>query len=117
MHDPTEGGVATGLREIAAASGVGLEVFGDRLRCSDESRRLCAEYGLDPFGTISSGALLIGCPQEAAEPILAALAEAEIGAEVVARAVYRSAGLRLWRRGRLEPLPRYEVDEITRLFG
>ncbi|MEW6756287.1 MAG: AIR synthase related protein, partial [Candidatus Latescibacterota bacterium] len=55
MHDPTEGGLATGLAELAAASGVGLEVHHETLPIAPESVAMCAAFGLDPLGVISSG--------------------------------------------------------------
>ena len=116
MHDPTEGGVATGLQELAAASQVGLEVFPEGLFCTDESRRLCAEFGLDPFGIISSGALLIGCAPTAEAPIATALQNANIRVDRIAKVVDQSAGLCLIDNDRAEPLPHFEVDEIVKLF-
>ena len=117
MHDPTEGGVATALYEIAAASQVGLEVAVEALYTSDDSRRLCGEFGLDPFGVISSGALLIGCPEESRAAIVGALAGAGIRTDLIARVVAREAGLVMRGSGGWVPLPRFSVDEITRLFG
>ena len=116
MHDPTEGGVATGLLELAQASDVGLLVHGDALLLADDSRRLCQEYGLDPFGVISSGALLIGCPADAAPAIAAALGQAGVRSACVAEVEDSSHGLQFERGGETSPLPRYPVDEITRLF-
>ena len=56
MHDPTEGGVASGLVEMALAADAGLDV--DLARCPSpiSSRRLCAAFDLDPLGVIASGA-------------------------------------------------------------
>ena len=117
MHDPTEGGVATGLMEIAVASGVGLEVHEEELHLSEDSARLCAEYGLDPFGVISSGAMLIGCPASDEVAILGALREAGINSHRIAEVRDSSFGLQMRRSDHsLVSLPRFEVDEITRLF-
>lgn len=116
LHDPTEGGVATGLMELAAAAGVGLEILADDLYLAPESERLCAEFDLDPLGVISSGALLIGCPAEDAPKICAALEREGIKAAQIGAVRPAEFGLQL-RRGRaLEPLPRFAVDEITRIF-
>ena len=61
MHDPTEGGVATGLYELAMAAGIGVEVNLDAIPIAPLAAKLCAVYGLDPLGTIASGALLTTC--------------------------------------------------------
>jgi hydrogenase maturation factor len=116
LHDPTEGGVATGLMELAAASGVGLEVSAEALHLAPESERLCAEFGLDPLGVISSGALLIGCAPEDALKTCEALEQEGIKAAPVGAVRPAEFGLQLRRKGVLEPLPRFEVDEITRIF-
>jgi hydrogenase maturation factor len=117
MHDPTEGGVATGLMEIAAASGTGLEVVEEGLRLSTESERLCSEYDLDPLGLISSGALLIGCADDSVSTIESALVDADIQVDRIATVREESFGLQVRHRdGALTPLPRFEVDEIGRLF-
>ena len=78
MHDPTEGGVATALWELAEACGHTLVVAPERIPVPDLARRVCAAFGLDPLATIASGALLLTCPPADAEPIAGALAEAGI---------------------------------------
>jgi hydrogenase maturation factor len=65
MHDPTKGGVLSGAWEMAAGSGVDLDLYTDRIPVYPETALLCRRYGLDPLGLIASGALLIsiGCDQ------------------------------------------------------
>ena len=58
MHDPTEGGVVTGLLEIALAGDVGMTIDLDAILIPQLAQRLCSEFGLDPLGVIASGALL-----------------------------------------------------------
>ena len=116
MHDPTEGGVATGLYELAAASGVGLEIYADALPIAPTTQRLCAEYSLDPLGVISSGALLIGCAAEATAAILAALRASEIAATRIASVRETPFGLQMRHGDQRVPLPAFVADEITRLF-
>ena len=118
LHDPTEGGVATGLLEMATASGVGLEIFADRLPVSDETLRLCAAFDIDPFGVISSGALLIGCAAAATEALISALDDAGIPCRRIGKARPEDFGQRLRPAdGPLVDLPRFDVDEIARLFA
>jgi hydrogenase maturation factor len=103
--------------ELAVASGVGLEVVEDNLPIAPCTARLCAEFELEPLGVLSSGALLIGCGPESAGAIVAALQGAGIPAARIGVVRPAEYGLRLRRGDRAEPLPRYEVDEIARLFG
>ncbi|MEW6367628.1 MAG: AIR synthase family protein [Acidobacteriota bacterium] len=92
MHDPTEGGVATGLWELAEASGKRVEVGGEGcapLACRpvllEEGELLCSHAGLDPLGCIASGALLITTPEP--EPIQLALQAHGIPAYCIGKVV------------------------------
>ena len=78
LHDPTEGGVLGALWELAEASGMGYVVEAAAVPVVDETRRVCAALGADPLRLISSGALLIACPD--AEAMLAGLAARDIPA-------------------------------------
>lgn len=117
LHDPTEGGVATGLRELATASDVGLEIFADQLQVSELSSRLCTAFGLNPLGVISSGALLIGCEPAATDSLLRALTTAGITCTRIGVAHSADYGLKLRQGdGSDTDLPDFSVDEIVRLF-
>lgn len=109
--------MATGLRELAHAAGLGLAVDGDAVPIYPETAQLCADYGLDPLGLIASGALLVAAPPAAAERIAARLRGAGIAATAIGRLTPPEAGLRLRRAGRDEPLPEFAADEITRLVA
>ncbi len=117
LHDPTEGGVATGLWELAEAAGLGLRVDRDRLPVLPECARMCRHLGLDPLGLIGSGSLLIAAPPEHAAGIVDRLADEEIAAAVIGELVSADEGRRLRSPdGSLEPLPQFSRDELTRLF-
>ena len=116
MHDPTEGGVATALWELARAAGVGLRIDYGAIPVPEETRLLCAEFGLDPLGVIGSGALLITLAPADAKRVLAALGEAGIPAACIGQVVPAEEGVLLQRDGQTQPLPIFHQDEITRLF-
>ncbi len=116
MHDPTEGGVATGLWELAEAAGVGLRIEYEAIPVLDEARHICSHYGLDPLGLLASGSLLIACAPDGAAPITAALAAHGIHAAVIGHALPAAEGIALLRDGVAEPLPRYDQDELTRIL-
>ena len=115
MHDPTEGGLATGLWELAQAAGVGLRVDEAAIPILPETRTLCAQLGLDPLGLIASGALLMAVAPEDAAPVLGALEHAHIAAARIGVAV-PEPGVVLHSTTGERPLPRFERDEIARLF-
>jgi hydrogenase expression/formation protein HypE len=117
LHDPTEGGIATGLWELAEAAGLGLRVDGERLPILPECARMCRHLGLDPLGLIGSGSLLIAAPPRHSEAIIDKLRGAGIAASAIGELVGADEG-RCMRSGEgsLTPLPQFERDEITRLF-
>jgi hydrogenase maturation factor len=116
MHDPTEGGVATALHELARAAGVGLLIEEDRIPLFPEMETLCREYALDPLGTISSGTLLITLPSEETGNILDSLEEAGIRANIIGKVLADKEKLLLKRNHDLHPLPFFERDEITKIL-
>jgi hydrogenase expression/formation protein HypE len=117
MHDPTEGGIATALHELAAAAGVGLRIEHDHINVLPEGRALCEAFGLDPLGTIASGALLLTLPATEADRVLHALACASIAARVIGHVVPAEQGVTMVEGRRQWPVPTFARDEITKLFG
>ncbi len=116
MHDPTEGGLITGLWEMAEASGVGLWVDLDAVPVLEEGRVLCDLFGLDPLATIASGALLIAVAQEHGPRLVSALADAGIPARVIGRVTSLEEGRVAVREGQRIPLRPQSVDEIVKIF-
>ena len=116
MHDPTEGGLATGLHELAEAAGVGLEILAQELPFLPETVALCQHFGLDPLGVIASGALLIAADPRFSGQILTALAEAGLKASRIGRVQPAEKGRILIGQNGTQPLPTFARDEITRLF-
>jgi hydrogenase expression/formation protein HypE len=117
MHDPTEGGLATGMWELAAAAEVGLEVDEDAIPIFTETQALCAQLGLDPLGLIASGALLLAVAPGDAATILAALEGAGLAAARIGRVVEQERGIVLRGEMGKRPLPHFERDEIARLYS
>jgi hydrogenase maturation factor len=114
MHDPTEGGVAAALFELASASATRLVVDLDRIGVHPHTARLCAHFGLRPLGLIGSGALLLTIPERRADVLLRTYRRRRIPATVIG-AVARGRGVEAHRGGkrvRFEWSPR---DELTRL--
>jgi hydrogenase expression/formation protein HypE len=117
MHDPTEGGLATGLHEVAMAAGAGMIIEEEEIQILPESSLLCEEFGLDPLGTIASGALLLTLPVEEAERLVFLLASDGIPGTVIGYVRPRDEGIKIRRGGVVRDLPRFPSDEIARLFA
>ena len=86
MHDPTEGGVAAGLQELARASGVCVEIDRDSISVRPETRVLSEAAGVDPLRIFGSGAVVATVPEEHVDDALADLDDANIEAAVIGRA-------------------------------
>ena len=117
MHDPTEGGVATALLELATAAKVGLMVDAARIPVLPECRAICDALSLDPLGLIASGALLATMPDSDAEVLVAALSQEGIPATVIGSVAPASEGLRLVSDGEERDLPSFPRDELARFFS
>ena len=117
MHDPTEGGVATALLELATAARVGLRVDAESIPVLPECRIICDALSLDPLGLIASGALLATLPPQDAERLIAALGDEGIPASVIGSVTPASEGLRLAVNGVEGPLPTFDRDELARFFS
>jgi len=116
MHDPTEGGLATGLLELTKVSNTGVLIYEEKIQYLEETRTLCSEYNLDPLGVIASGALLIAVDPADREAVLSKLIENDIGCSVIGKLTAKEDGLKIIVDGETRGLPLFEVDEITRVI-
>lgn len=127
MHDPTEGGLAGALDELARASNTGITVDAGQVTVLPETSRICDALDLDPWGLIASGSLLITSNPAGSPDIITALSDNRIPAKVIGTITEfgtgpgpgQGPGGRLQRivNGITEPLPRFDRDEIARLYG
>ena len=118
MRDPTRGGVATSLNELARDCALGIVLDEDAVPVRDEVRGACELLGLDPLHIANEGQIVAVVAAEAAEQALAALrctpggeeaaivgsVEAAPAATVLVRAAY--GGLRVIDMLVGDPLPR-----------
>jgi hydrogenase maturation factor len=117
MHDPTEGGVATAIHELAHAANLGVVVWQDALLISEETEQLCGELDLNPLGVISSGALLIAADPTKSSEIVSAITERDIPSKVIGQLLPPESGCWIEADSQRSPLPIFETDEITKVFG
>ncbi|MBI4859786.1 MAG: hydrogenase expression protein [Candidatus Riflebacteria bacterium] len=117
MHDPTEGGLSTGLVEMAQASGVGMLIDECAVPFFPETLEVCRVTGLDPWGLIASGALLIAVDPSDAGPVVSALGAGNVPATVVGQVTDRPGEVAVRTADGLAPLRRFEPDELARVFG
>jgi hydrogenase expression/formation protein HypE len=117
MHDPTEGGVATGLWEVAQASGKGLSVDVGQIHVYPETAAFCKALDLDPLGLIASGALLVAAAPEDSRRMVVALNAAGIAATPIGKVVAGPPVVKAETKEGLLPFPTFERDELARVFG
>jgi hydrogenase expression/formation protein HypE len=117
MKDPTRGGVASALHEMAEKSGVGIVIEEPHVPITPVVRSAAEMLGLDPFHIANEGKALLGVRPDVADAVLAAVrahprgrAAAIVGtcsAEHAGRVVlYTGVGRRLMAEPEGEPLPR-----------
>ena len=83
MHDPTEGGVAGAIHEMADASNLGVKISEHKIHVQPETLRICQAYNIDPLQLIASGSLLIAADPNFADRIIEALRNEKIDAEII----------------------------------
>jgi hydrogenase expression/formation protein HypE len=116
MHDPTEGGLATGLHEMAQASNVGMVIEAAAVPIYPETLAVCRAMKLNPWGLIASGALLLAVERQDAGDIVRALEAHDIRAALIGYVTEGQVLVRDDANGGIHELPRFERDEIARLF-
>ena len=117
MHDPTEGGLATALYELAEASGLGVVVQEEAVRVLPETEAVCAAGSLSPWGLLASGALLAVVAEGDCERALAALGSAGIPAARIGSMVKPEAGVIMVAQARSTMVPRFARDEVARFLA
>ncbi len=116
MHDPTEGGLAAAVWEMADAGGGRLVIDMAAVPVSPLAHQVCAAFGIDPLAAISSGALLLTVPEPDHIQVCRALQEQSIRCTAIGRVEEGPAGVWGLSADGLQPLARPERDELARLF-
>lgn len=117
MKDPTRGGVASALHEMAGKAGVGVLLSEPDVPVSEPARAASELLGIDPLHVANEGKALLGVRPEVADRVLAALKEHPLGrqAAIIGTAVAEPKGKlvldtgfgrRLLAEPEGEPLPR-----------
>ncbi len=81
LRDPTRGGLATTLNELARQSRVGMRVFEGSVPIRPGVAAACELLGLDPYYLANEGKLVAICPAESADTLLAAMRAHPLGTE------------------------------------
>jgi hydrogenase expression/formation protein HypE len=83
MRDPTRGGLATTLNEIASTSGVGIVIEEERVPVRESVKGMSELLGLDPLYLANEGKLIAICPLQEAERLLEVMKSHPLGRDAV----------------------------------
>ena len=117
MHDVTEGGLVTGLREVAKASGLGLAIEESSVPILSECQEVCEALGLNPLGLLASGALLITLPTADIPGLLTSLEGEGINGFEIGTMIEAAEGLQMVEFHGETPLPEFSRDELARYMS
>lgn len=112
IHDPTEGGVATSLHELADIAKCGLRINGDAIKIMPETLKLAELLNFNPLGLISSGNALIVCKKQYLNSIMEKLRSEPIS---IIGEFTKEMQRVIDVKGKSEKLPKFTKDEIVRL--
>lgn len=115
MHDVTEGGFATALRELATAGGRDIQIDMDAIAYYPETLETCERLNLDPLGLIGSGTLLICCQANHSERVLTVIREAGVEACEIGEVGAEGGAIIGLKRGNPVEWPSFKTDELTKL--
>ncbi|HEX9123097.1 MAG TPA: AIR synthase-related protein [Actinomycetota bacterium] len=113
LHDPTEGGLAGGLHEMAHASAILLRIDSQAILWFEAGTAVCRTLEADPWATLASGTLLAAFPPARAETALRTLLARGHAAAVIGRAEPGSGV----RDADDRPIPWPERDEVARVLS
>ncbi|MBI9051156.1 MAG: AIR synthase family protein [Anaerolineaceae bacterium] len=116
MHDPTEGGLAAALWEMATACGHTLVIQPHNIEIAELSEKLCRAFKLDPLATIASGALLMAVTAEDSRAVCIALEKHGIPCSEIGYIETGDVQVYSETANERTTLPWPQRDEITRLF-
>ena len=116
MHDPTEGGLAGALWELADACGHTLVIDPQAVLIPPIARKICESFGINPLETIASGALLLTAPPGDSATICRFLQAEGVSCAEIGLVEVGTAGVLQFTKDGTIPLPRPDRDEIARVF-
>ena len=105
------------LAELSQAGGRGMQIRRDAIPVYPQTRQMGDLLGIDPLGLIGSGSLLICCRPDRAQGLMAELHNAGITVADIGVVTRDGPGIDAEENGSPVVWPRFEADEITRLFG
>jgi len=95
MHDPTEGGLKTGLWELAYASQIGMRIKKEKIPILNETKTLCKMYDLDPLGLLAAGSLILILSPKESQKLLKIYSKNNIKCNIIGEVVSKEKGVKI----------------------
>jgi hydrogenase expression/formation protein HypE len=113
MHDPTEGGILSGLWELSEAANVGFVIEVETIPVLPEAEQICQLLTVDPLSAIASGALLITVEKASLSPVIREIEK--LGIQVI-QIGWTTDQIGVFNKEDNQPLPRPARDALSELF-
>lgn len=110
MHDATECGFFGGLHEMAVHSGVGMNIYLDKIVMQEEVKKTCEYFNINPYKAISEGTLLASVNKNKAGEVVRALEKEGILASIVGEVTPRKKGMYVFEGNKKYVLEHPKVD-------
>lgn len=117
LHDPTEGGIATGVRELALSANAGAIISRRAVPLLDETRIIADALGLDPLGMLASGSLLATVPAMDVATVEQACSSSGMPFAWIGKILPPDRGLLLRSDTGEDELPAFNTDEVARALA
>lgn len=114
MHDVTEGGILGALWELAEASEVGIEIYGENINIRQETIEICRIFSIDPMKLISSGVMVMTVSQDKKDLLVDAFDKE--GIELTEVGKITDKGRIVIKGGERQELLPPDVDELYKVI-
>jgi len=100
---------------LAEASGLGIEVWADRIPLATETSKICSELHLDPLKLMSSGCLIVAVAPNGVGRVIKALRNREVRVSEIGRVMPRKKGRFVLKGDKKLDLVAVPQDELYKL--
>lgn len=113
MHDITEGGVSGAVKEMCEASGLGANIYKEKVPLLTATKKICDFLNINPYKLISSGSMLITTNEP--ETVIKVLSDENIKVTAIGEITSKENGTYLIDKDSNKTLLEVEADEITKI--
>ncbi len=116
LHDVTEGGIMGAICEMAEASSCGFLVYDDKIPVGEAQQQIAALFEIDHRYSIGAGSMIMAVSPDAADKLIAHLAENKIKATVVGHFTEHKEGFLVQEKDRMITINYEGIDPYWEAF-